>query len=220
MSDIQSNYPRAKVALSSEKVDLVEVTDSAGYGMISVWVLFICILTDFMSSILFFDSPGRSRLFGFVILAFVGTLFFFFVNLYKWSKTAHQALCLLRGYQPRISSNFVGIGSALSIFLFGIPIWLTFNFLVTNSEPTNHQTSRFTLNPAALNFFVPYTLAWMVYIAGLFTSPWVFFFGKYLLLGYAVWAGCRAVNIVDRNLQSLAKVVREQNALTITELSE
>ena len=123
---------------------------------------------------------------------------------------------MLRGYQPRISSMLVGIGCTLSIFLC-IPVWLTFNFLVIHSEPSNNTPSRFTLAPAALNFFVPYTLAWMVYIAEMFTSTWVFFFGKYLLLGYAVWAGCRAVNIVNRNLLALAKVVREQTASAVTD---
>ena len=216
MSDIQSNYPRTQVALSSEKVDLVEVSDSAGKGIFAVWVLFLCILIDFLGSILFVGDLGRPGIFSYVAIIFVGTLFFYFLYLYRWSKGAHQALCILRGYQPRISSMLVGIECLLSVFLFGIPVWLTFNFLVINSEPSNNTPSRFTLAPAALNFFVPYTLAWMVYIADLFTTSWVFFFGKYLLLGYAVWAGCRAVNIVNRNLQSLAKIVREQTALVVT----
>jgi hypothetical protein len=217
MSDIQSNYPRTQVAISSEKVNLVDVADAGSKGVLAVLVILLLLILVTLGPWLGLPTGA----YGLLSLIIIGAAFPFFVNLYKWSSQAHYALCLLKGYSPRISSPVVGIGSAISIFIFAVPIWLTFDFLITYSDPSNSDPPTISWSPAALKFFIPYVLCWLSFFARFLPiwSPLALFAmtgARYLLITYAVWNGCKLVNRININLQSLARIVREQTAPALT----
>jgi hypothetical protein len=222
MSDIHSNYPRTKVAISHEKANLADVTLVGGYGKLAVTVILIAIIVLRLGPLFGYSANVHTSAYGFATLVIIAASLAYFVNLYKWSSQTHYAVCLLKGYSPRISPALVGIGCALSLFLFAIPIWLTFDFLITHSDPTNSESPNFSWSPAALKFYIPYALYWLSLFAQFlpFWNPTVLFvtaIGRYLLLAFAVWSGCRMIGQIDKNLQSLARIAREQTAPTDSE---
>jgi hypothetical protein len=219
MSEIQSNYPRAQVSVSDEKANLVDVEHAGGIGQVAVYVILLAIIIFNLGPRVGFVYKGHSSLYGLLILVIIAAALPFFVNLYKWSSQAHYALCLLKGYRPKISSVLVGVGSALSLFLFAIPIWIAFDFLIVHSEPNGSGEPSFSWSSAGLRFFVPYALFWL-WILIQFLPIWNgsirygMIFGRYALLAFAVWSGCRMVSQIDKNLRLLAKTVRQQAVAT------
>ena len=217
VSEIQSNYPRAKVVVSTEKADLVAVQDSGSMGILIMAILATAIVMFSIGPTLGFAASTHSRAYGLLTLVMIGSSLFYFVNLFRWTSRAHYALCLLKGYSPRISSMLVGFGSTLSIFLLGIPIWMAFDFLATQSEPNNEDHRLISWSPAALRFMIPYTLSWL-WIFIQFLPIWnrevrhAMIYGRNFLLAFAVWSGCKLVMKVNVDLQKLARNVRAQSA--------
>ena len=217
MSEIQSNYPRAKVVASSEKADLVAVQDSATTGIIVITILTGTLLAHNLGPKLGIATRTHMSAYGMMIFVIIGCAFFYFLNLFRWTTRAHYAVCLLRGYQPRISSRLAGVGSSASVFMLGIPTWFAFDFLITHSDPGSSDRPSFSWSFAGLLFIVPYVLS-MILLVAQFLPIWsesasnTIYIARHVILAFSVWAGCRMVTQTNTNLFRLAKHVRSQSS--------
>ena len=160
MADIKSNYPRQNDP-SSTSVDLGSITKLSGQlsGVVLGFVATNILITAGQTFGFLDFSPGSIWQTFNRTMTGLGLLSLFY--LFKWTREAHRLVCVLRGYQPRIPSLSVGLCCAFSGFGLGIPLWLTFDFLVVHSDRHANPSRTFSGASMPLTAFV---LLWVSFI--------------------------------------------------------